>query len=163
MEKATESLSGRIGIVQLYPLSAREIRNDSFSDSFIPSKEYILKRNKVLSKIKYSIQDTWHRIFLGGYPEVINGNVSPKDFYSNYIKTYIERDSRKLSQVTDETQFIQFITAAVSRTGQFVNYGDMAHDCSISEVTAKKMAFAFGNKRTCLSFKTVFCICIQLK
>lgn len=138
MEKATESLSGRIGIVQLYPLSAREIRNDVFSDNFIPTKEYILERNKKLSQIKYSVQDTWNRIYLGGYPEVIKGTVAPKDFYPNYIKTYIERDIRKLTQVADETQFVQFITVVASRTSQLVNYGDMARDCGISEVTAKK-------------------------
>lgn len=91
MEKATESLSGRIGIVQLYPLSAREIRGDSFSGSFVPAKNYILKRNKALLKTKYSVQDTWKRIFLGGYPEVIKGNVSPKDFYASYLKTYSVR------------------------------------------------------------------------
>ena len=62
MEKATETLSGRIGIVQLYPLSAREIRRDAFFENFIPSKDYILERNKALSKTKYSVQDTWNRI-----------------------------------------------------------------------------------------------------
>ena len=138
MEKATESLAGRIGIVQLYPLSAREIRSDSFNDNFIPTKDYILERNKALSKTKYSVQDTWKRIFLGGYPEVIKGIVSPKDFYSNYIKTYIERDIRKLTQVADETLFLQFITITAARTSQLVNYQDMAKECGISEVTAKK-------------------------
>lgn len=138
MEKATESLSGRIGIVQLYPLSAREIRGDSFNNSFIPTKDYILERNKALFKTRYSVQDTWKRIFLGGYPEVIKGNVSPKDFYSNYLKTYIERDIRKLTQVADETLFLQFITVAAARTSQLVNYQDMAKECGISEVTAKK-------------------------
>ena len=138
MEKASESLSGRIGIVQLYPFSAREIRGDAFSENFIPTKEYILKRNQALSKQTYSVQDTWKRIFLGGYPEVIKGSVTPKDFYSNYLKTYIERDIRKLTQVADETQFIQFITVAAARTSQMVNYKDMAKECGISEVTAKK-------------------------
>lgn len=138
MEKATESLSGRIGIIQLYPLSAREIRGDKFSNTFIPTKDYILKRNKTLSKTKYSVQDTWSRIFLGGYPEVIKGNVSPKDFYASYLKTYIERDIRNLTQVADETQFLQFITVAAARTSQLVNYQDMAKECGISEVTAKK-------------------------
>lgn len=138
MEKATETLSGRIGIVQLYPLSAREIRSDSFLENFIPSKEYILERNKALSHTKYSVQDTWNRIFLGGYPEVIKGVVSPKDFYSNYLKTYIERDIKKLTQVADESRFLQFITIVAARTSQLVNYGDMAKECGISEVTAKK-------------------------
>ncbi len=138
MQKATESLSGRIGIIQLYPLSAREIRKDKFKENFIPSKEYILKRNKELSSENYSVQNTWQKIFMGGYPEVITGNVTPKDFYANYLKTYIERDIRKLTQVADETLFIQFITIVAARTSQLVNYGDIARECGISEVTAKK-------------------------
>ena len=138
MEKATETLSGRIGIVQLYPLSAREIRKDSFSNNFIPSKEYIFERKNALSQIKYSVQDTWNRIFYGGYLEVAKGTVSPKDFYSNYLKTYIERDIRKLTQVADETRFLQFITVVAARTSQLLNYGDIAKECGISEITAKK-------------------------
>ena len=138
MEQASESLSGRIGIIQLYPLSAREIRRDTFFANFMPTKDYILQRKNDLSKIKYSIKDTWNRIYLGGYPEVIKGTITPKDFYPNYIKTYIERDIRKLTQVQDEAQFIKFITVVASRTGQLVNYVDMAKECGISEVTAKK-------------------------
>jgi len=138
MENATESLSGRIGIVQLYPLSAREIARDTFSDNFIPSKEYLLERNKIFSAYDFSIRRTWQSIYAGGYPEVVTGNVTPGDFYANYLKTYIERDIKKLTQVADEMQFLQFITIAASRTSQLVNYGDMGRECGISEVTAKK-------------------------
>ncbi len=138
MEKATESLSGRIGIVQLYPLSAREIRSDDFSDSFIPTKEYILERNKAFLNYDFSVQNVWNRIFTGGYPEVLKNTVSPKDFYAQYLKTYIERDIKNLSQVADEMQFLQFVTVVASRTSQLVNYGDIARECGISEVTAKK-------------------------
>ena len=138
MEKATESLSGRIGIVQLYSLSAREIRGDDFSDSFIPTKEYILERNKAFMNYDFSVQNVWNRIFTGGYPEVLKNTVSPKDFYAQYLKTYIERDIKNLSQVANEMQFLQFITVVASRTSQLVNYGDLARECGISEVTAKK-------------------------
>ncbi|MCQ2579946.1 MAG: ATP-binding protein [Treponemataceae bacterium] len=138
METASESLSGRIGIVQLYPFSAREIRQDIFSESFIPTKEFILNRNESLKDLKYSIQDTWKAIYTGGYPEVVKRTILSKDFYAGYLKTYIERDIRKLTQVADEMQFLQFVTVAASRTSQLVNYGDMARDCGISEATAKK-------------------------
>ena len=63
MEKATESLSGRIGIVQLYPLSAREKRGDSFDRPFIPSKDYILQRNSEFSGKALSATETWNSIF----------------------------------------------------------------------------------------------------
>lgn len=138
MEKATESLSGRIGIVQLYPLSAREKRGDSFDRPFIPSKDYILQRNNEFSGKALSATETWNSIFTGGYPEVAKGNVSPNDFYSSYLKTYIERDIRSLAQVADEMQFLQFIAVVAARTAQLVNYGDIANEIGISEVTAKK-------------------------
>lgn len=138
IEKASESLAGRIGILQLYPLSAREIRSDSFDAPFIPEKEYIKERAESLKGNVHSIEKTWKLIHQGGYPEVNKGTVSVNDFYANYLKTYIERDIRKLVHVTDELQFLQFIAVAASRTGQMVNYGDMARDIGISEVTAKK-------------------------
>lgn len=141
MEKATESLSGRIGIIQLYPLSNREIRNDEFDEPFIPTKEYLMERNKSLLNSltnEHSSLKIWNDIFSGGYPEVIKKTVSANDFYSNYLKTYIERDISKLTQVADETLFLQFITVVASRTGQLLNYGDIGREIGISEVTAKK-------------------------
>ena len=138
METASESLSGRIGIVELYPLSAREIRGEEFSENFIPSKEFILSRNSNFTQNDFSVEKTWKAIFTGGYPEVVKGNVLPKDFYANYLKTYIERDIKKLTQVADEMQFLQFISVVASRTSQLLNYSDISKDCGISEVTAKK-------------------------
>jgi predicted AAA+ superfamily ATPase len=138
METASESLSGRIGIVQLYPLSAREIREDENSESFIPTKDFILARNSSLKQRDSNVKKTWLSIYTGGYPEVVKGNVLPKDFYANYLKTYIERDIKKLTQVADEMQFLQFISVIASRTGQLVNYSDISKDCGISEITAKK-------------------------
>lgn len=140
MEAATESLSGRIGIVQLYPFSERELLGDSFTEPFIPTKEYLLGRNSSLLKAKteFSAQKTWKSIHRGFFPEVALEKVTPSDFYANYLKTYIERDIRKLTQVADELQFMQFISVVASRTSQLVNYSDIADECSISEVTAKK-------------------------
>lgn len=140
MEAATESLSGRIGIVQLYPFSERELLGDSFTEPFIPTKEYLLERNSSLLKAKteFSAQKTWKSIHRGFFPEVALEKVTPSDFYANYLKTYIERDIRKLTQVADDLQFMQFISVVASRTSQLVNYSDIADECSISEVTAKK-------------------------
>lgn len=140
MEATAESLAGRIGIVQLYPFSERELRGDNFLEPFIPTKEYLLSRNAALlkAKTKFSVQKTWKSIHRGFFPEVALGKISQNDFYANYLKTYIERDIRKLAQVADELQFMQFISVVASRTSQLVNYSDIASECSISEVTAKK-------------------------
>ena len=138
MEDAAESLSGRIGIVQLHPLSAREIRGDAFDGPFLPSREYILERAGSLPSPAGSVPGIWQAIYTGGYPEVVKGTVSAGDFYAAYLKTYIERDIRKLVQVADEMQFLQFVAVIASRTGQLVNYDDIGNEVGISGTTVKK-------------------------
>lgn len=138
MQSATESLSGRVGIIALYPLSAREIRGDSFDVPFVPTKKYLRERTKSLSDLKSSTKKTWKSIFMGGYPEVVKGKVTAANFYANYLKTYIERDIRNLANISDELLFLRFIGVVAARTSCLVNYGDIAKECGISEVTAKK-------------------------
>ena len=136
MKDASESLAGRIGILQLMGLSMREIGADKFYKPFLPVLPYFTARKK--SAINYSAGEIWKMIHTGSFPAVVTGYSKQKAFYDSYIRTYIERDVRALAQVGDELQFMRFITVAASRTGQMLNYCDMARDVQISEPTAKK-------------------------
>ncbi|MBW7858639.1 MAG: hypothetical protein H3C43_10200 [Leptonema sp. (in: Bacteria)] len=60
------------------------------------------------------------------------------NFYLDFVKTYIERDVRALTQVADETVFIQFMTVCAPMTGQILNLASLARDIGISEPTAKR-------------------------
>ena len=66
MEKASESLAGRVGIVELSPLSQREIDRDSFTLPFVPTIDYIKARNQRV----IVPANIWERIHRGGYPEL---------------------------------------------------------------------------------------------
>ena len=136
MKDASESLAGRIGILQLMGLSMRETDADKFSRPFIPTPEYFKAREK--SPGNYNAAKIWSIIHTGSFPAVVSGYSKQKVFYDSYIRTYIERDVRLLAQVGDELSFMRFITVAASRTGQLLNYRDMARDVQISEPTAKK-------------------------
>ncbi|HCC37345.1 MAG TPA: ATPase [Treponema sp.] len=136
MKNVSESLAGRVGILRLMGLSAREIGGDKFYRPFIPSLEYFTARKK--NAMDYSSDEIWKMIHTGFYPAVVTGYSKHKAFYDSYIRTYIERDVRVLAQVGDELQFMQFVAVAASRTGQMLNYHDMARDVQISEPTAKK-------------------------
>jgi len=61
-----------------------------------------------------------------------------QDFYADYIKTYIERDVRKLTQVADENSFYKFMAVCAAMTGQLLNISSLAKDIGISEPTAKR-------------------------
>ncbi len=124
MEKASESLSGRVGIIELMPLSQREMDRDSFDTPFLPTLEYISSRKKTV-KVPLNI---WERIHRGGYPALQDMDVDWGMFFSSYVKTYLERDVRKLSAVHDLNDFRRFMVAVAARTGQVVNYSNIADE-----------------------------------
>ena len=136
MKNVSESLAGRIGILQLMGLSMRELSGEKFSRPFVPTMEYFTERKKT-APIR-NAAGIWKMIHTGSFPAVVTGFSKQKAFYDSYVRTYVERDVRALAQVGDELAFMQFITVAANRTGQMLNYRDMARDVQISEPTAKK-------------------------
>ena len=133
MEKASESLSGRVGIIEMAPLSAREIDRDSFSMPFLPTMEYIQERNKT-AKAPDNLRERIHR---GGYPELQKPDIDWGIIFSSYVKTYLERDVRKLSAVQDLNDFRRFMVAVAARTGQMVNYSNIADEIGKDQTTVK--------------------------
>lgn len=133
MEDVSESLAGRVGILDLYGFSTREL-NDMEESLFIPDIELLKKKEKVK---KVSTRQIFERIINGSYPEVVNSkNDEMKDiFYNTYIRTYIERDVRKLINIKDENKFIKFISSVAARTGQEYNAHDIASDIGIDSKT----------------------------
>jgi predicted AAA+ superfamily ATPase len=59
-------------------------------------------------------------------------------FYGAYVRTYIERAVRQLTQVGDEVKFLQFMTVVASCTGQLLNLASLARDVGISPPTAER-------------------------
>ena len=136
MKNVSESLAGRIGILQLMGLSMREIGGDMCNKPFIPHAQFLMMREKTAEK--RASDEIWKMIHTGFFPAVVTGYSRQKAFYDSYIRTYIERDVRLLAQVGDELQFMQFVTIVANRTGQMLNYRDITRDIQISEPTAKK-------------------------
>lgn len=142
MENITESLAGRVGIIDLYPLTTREIQQKK-EDIFIPDIE-ILKQKEPL---KYEYLDkVFDRIFRGSYPELYkNTNVSLEAFFSSYLRTYVERDLRKIIAIQDEPKFMKFISSLAARTGQEFNASDIAKDVGIDSETVLKWTGILSN------------------
>lgn len=134
MEGVSESLSGRIGIIELSGLSMREIKGDSFNRSFVPTMEYVQERSKSVK----AFDNIWEVIHRGGYPELQNPEVDWSVFYSSYIKTYLERDVRSLSAVQNLDDFRKFMIAVAARTGQMINYANIADEVGKDQSTIKR-------------------------
>ena len=137
MKNVSESLAGRLGILNLPGISLRELYDVPFRESFLPTDEYFEKRQK--DKVDIPYDDVWKNIHRGGFPELCaNHDFDWQMFFAAYVKTYIERDVRSLTQVGDEMKFLQFMTVTASYTGQLLNVACLARDVGISQPTAER-------------------------
>ena len=136
MEQVSESLSGRVSIVELDGLSLREIHDVDFNRHFVPSEEYLAAREKARKPYE---RDIWKIIHRGSYPELyVNEGKEWIDFYQSYVKTYLERDVNRVIKVTNHLTFVKFMTSVAARTGQIVNYASIASEVGVSEPTVKE-------------------------
>ena len=114
MAGITQSLAGRVGQVELLPLSGAEL-----TQQLLPSG---------LSTL----------LLTGGYPALYDRPLRPEDWFPNYVATYVERDVRQLLAITDLALFHRFIRMCAARSGQLLNLAALGADCGISAVTAGK-------------------------
>ena len=108
-ENISQSLAGRVGYLNLLPLSLEEI-NDKESSS-----------NQLL--------------FKGGYPLLYQENIPPNSWYANYIRTYIERDVRLIKNIGDLVTFERFLRLCAGRIGQLLNMSSLAVEVGVDVKT----------------------------
>lgn len=138
MKGITESLAGRVAIVDLLGLSQAELdgRADK-SQPFVPTPEWIGRARDEMSHSR-SLTDTYERIWTGSFPRIHEAGSSVRDlFYRSYVQTYIQRDVKDILNISDETTFYNFLVAVAARTGQLLNYAHLARDVAIDNKTAK--------------------------
>jgi predicted AAA+ superfamily ATPase len=110
MEGITQSLAGRVGLLNLLPFSWNEMQiKDKGSANLL---------------------------FNGGYPGIIANQIPKKIFFSSYVQTYIERDVRQLKNIGDLSLFMRFLKLCAGRAGQLLNVSALANDAGISPNTA---------------------------
>ncbi len=132
MKGMSESLAGRVSVMELSGLSLREIKGISFNRHFIPSADYLEQREKELKPY----DDIWDVIHRGSYPELYDTERDWQDYYSSYVATYLERDINELI-AADSLTFMKFMTSVAARTGELLNYANIASEVGASEPTIK--------------------------
>ncbi|CAN5315754.1 ATP-binding protein [soil metagenome] len=104
----SQSLAGRVGIVDLLPLCVQEI--DRFGIDGL------------------SLNDL---VFRGAYPEIYDKQRKPSLWYQAYIRTYVERDVRLIKNIEDTLLFTKFLKICAGRVGQMVNASAISNECGI--------------------------------
>ena len=113
MQGVTESLAGRIRILNLFTLSASELNSAGIEPS---QKNYLWK---------------------GGFPEIWAENLDVPSFFEDYIQTYLERDLKQMLNVSNLRDFRRFLTHLALRTGQLINFTEISKDTGVSGNTIK--------------------------
>lgn len=114
LESLSQTLAGRVGVVQLLPFSMSELE----AAGILPQE---------LSDV----------LFQGLYPPLYDRDLAPAQWLANYVMTYLERDVRNLLRVRDLSLFQRFLRMSAARTGQILNLSALAADCGITHSTAQ--------------------------
>lgn len=114
MSNITQTLAGRVGLIQLLPFSLQELQ---------AANTPILSLDDVL----------WR----GMYPPIYDRKLAPEKWFANYVMTYIERDVRQVVEVQNLSLFQRFIKMCAARVGQLINMSSLATDCGVSHNTIR--------------------------
>lgn len=129
MNNVSESLAGRVGIINLNSFTYSEIKKVKNKKLFDPVEI------KNISKI--NVNSIFEIIFKGGMPRLYTEKeISLPLYFQGYIDTYISRDVKMLTQVGNEFSFRKFIVSVASKTGEQLNYTTLANDAGVSVPTA---------------------------
>lgn len=138
MRGVSESLAGRVGLLDLFSLSQNEIYNHKPCSPLSTKFDHLKERTANIPSA--TPLEIYNRIFNGCMPQIISEQVNSNGrerFYESYVRTYLERDVRDLSGNIDVLKFHRFITAVAARTAQLVNFKAIADEANIDQVTAK--------------------------
>lgn len=137
MQGLTESLAGRVAIFDLLGLSQAEQQGRAQqSRPFLPTTDWIAQARNTAQP--QSLQSLYAQIWLGAYPRLQTQGAQSRDvFYRSYVQTYVQRDVRELLKVSDPLSFYRFLGVVAARTGQLLNYANLANEVDIDTKTAK--------------------------
>lgn len=137
MRGVSESLAGRVAILDLLGLSEKEKDGQAALQSpFLPTEKWIAKAAE--RSENFAVDTLFERIWRGSFPRLAAGPETPREvFFNSYLQTYLERDIGDVLRVENRLRYYDFVRTAAARTGQLLNYADLARDADIDGKTAK--------------------------
>lgn len=114
LDSVSQSLAGRSALLTLYPFALDELAGTEHAPA---SLEELLTT--------------------GLYPPIHDRGLRPREWFGQYVATYVERDVRQLLGVTSLERFATFVRMCAARTGQLVNLSALGADCGVTHNTAR--------------------------
>jgi predicted AAA+ superfamily ATPase len=129
MEQVSQTLAGRTAVTHLLPFERAELQQRVRQHQVTASN---------LFENNTQPDDPWQHLFTGFYPPIHDRAIPPDLWLPDYIRTYIERDVRTLTNIGNLNAFSRFLSLMAGRTGQLLNYSALANECGIVVDTAKR-------------------------
>ncbi|MCD8201139.1 MAG: ATP-binding protein [Clostridia bacterium] len=134
MKNVSESLAGRCAIFDMSSLSSAEIDGRD-AGCFLPDLDYLRKRAE--GSAPKTSQEIYERIFTGGMPELYAEETDTKEYFMNYVGTYLMRDVLEYGQIDKVSDFMKFLRYMAASTGHELNYSAVSKDLSLSLPTVR--------------------------
>jgi len=112
LDSISQSLAGRVAYLELLPFSHEEIKN-----------QYVNQLDDVILK--------------GGYPLIHTEEMPVSDWFSAYVRTYVERDVRQVKNIGNLLVFDKFLYLCANRTGQLLNYSNLSIELGVDHKTVQ--------------------------
>jgi hypothetical protein len=122
-----------VGILSLLGLSFAEKRNlPKNRRAFLPPITFP-------DAEKVNANEIFKFIFRGAFPALSQHNAPPLEvYYNSYLQTYLDRDLKEMYNISNLSAFHTFLQLCAARTGQILNYSDLARDAGISVNAARE-------------------------
>jgi hypothetical protein len=134
---ASESLTGRLARVTVYPLSQGEINRtvETFvSTALVDPSRLVTKRTS-----KSVRNDYIKRVCVGGFPLALQSTTDQarRSWIDNYIRLSLERDILELSNLRQKARLNDLLRRMVGQTGQLMNISSAGEPIGLTKQTAE--------------------------
>jgi len=136
LKSVSESLAGRVGIVDLAPMTCWELDQISPDRCWLP--HFLDESDRLLAAHSRESAPLHQRIWRGGMPGLIPfADSELPDYFRAYVQTYVERDVLTLQNIRDMQLFDRFLGLMAALTSQEINASQLGRDIGVSPRIAR--------------------------
>lgn len=143
LKSVSESMSGRIGILEMLPFSLAErleIKSNNLVSLFLQAKDINALFKKISKLEKVDENKIFDFILKGGFPKIheLKSFEAIDIWFQNHLTTYIDKDVRDLASINDLEAFQQVYKLLAYQSANLLNFSNISGDIGLDVKTIKK-------------------------
>ncbi len=131
LQRISQSLAGRAAILELLPFSIAELTE---RQALTPA-EFEKGEVELAGAPPFDLDEI---LFAGTYPPIHDRRLEPASWLDGYVRTYVERDVRSISNIGNLDAFLRFLSLSAGRSGQLLNRSSLGADVGVDQTTVSR-------------------------